>query len=246
MDGASGIGGLISVDGSGASNGSTLELKGRVKGDQMKLAKGGSPARRPVEFDFTVNHDLRRGAGSLQRGEVHVGSAVAALTGTYVTHGESAVLHANLSGSGMPIPELEAMLPALNIVLPQGSSLQGGTATMKASVEGPLDHLASKGFVSLDRTRLAGFDLGGKMAVIEMLAGIRRSPNTEIEMLRANFATNLEGTSIDDLKLIAPAIGELTGAGIISAAHALDFKMRVTLHTGGVVMAAMGQRGRRS
>jgi AsmA protein len=243
IDAATGMGGLISVDGTGASNGSNLELKGRVKADQLKLARGGSPARRAVEFDFTVNHDLQRGAGSLQRGAVHIGSAVAALSGTYVTHGESAVLHANLSGSGMPIPELEAMLPALNIVLPQGSSLQGGTATVKVAVEGPLDRLAAKGFVSLDNTRLAGFDLGGKMAVIEMLAGIKRSPNTEIETLRANVATNPESTSIDDLKLIAPAIGELTGAGVISAAHALDFKMRVTLHTGGVVMTALGQRG---
>src|SRR5258708_18228586 len=176
MDGASGIGGLISVDGSGASNGSNLELKGRVTADQLKLAKGGSPARRAVEFDFTVNHDLRRGAGSLHRGEVHIGSAVAALTGTYATHGQSAVFNANLSGSAMPIPELEAMLPAVNIVLPQGSSLQGGTATVKVAMEGALDRLAAKGSVSADRTQLAGFDLGGKMAVIEMLTGIRRSP----------------------------------------------------------------------
>jgi AsmA protein len=243
MAAASGIGGIISVDGSGASDGNNLEVKGRVKADQLKLAKGGSPAHRSVAFDFTVNHDLRRGVGSLHRGEVHVGSAVAALTGTYATRGESTTLNANLSGSGMPIPELEAMLPALNIVLPQGSSLQGGTASVHLTVAGPFDRLSARGSMSLDHTRLAGFDLGGKMAVIEMLAGIKRSPNTDIETLRANVATNPENTNIDDLKLVAPAVGELTGAGVISASHALDFKMRVTLHTSGVLMAAMGQRG---
>ena len=84
-----------------------------------------------MEFDFTVDHDLRHGAGSLRRGDVHIGSAVATLTGTYAQHGESTILNANLSGHGMAIPELEALLPALNVELPQGSSLQGGTATVR-------------------------------------------------------------------------------------------------------------------
>jgi AsmA protein len=242
-DASWGIGGLISVDGTVASNGSSLEVKGRVKADQLKLAKGGSPARRLVELDLTVDHDLRRGAGSVRRGDVHIGSAVASLTGTYAQHGESTILNANLSGPGMPISELEAMLPSLNIELPQGSSLQGGTASVKLAVAGPLDRLTSKGSLSLDHTRLSGFDLGSKMAVIEMLAGIRRSPNTDIETLSGNVATNPESISVDDLKLVAPAVGELTGAGVISASHVLDFKMRVTLHTSSVVIAAIGQKG---
>src|SRR6266478_6303536 len=154
MEASSGMGGFLSVDGSGSSNGSNLELKGRVKADQLKLARGGSPARRPVEFDFTVDHDLRRGAGALRRGDVHIGAAVASLTGTYAEHGESTTLNANLSGHGMPIPELEAMLPALNIELPQGSSLHGGTANVKVAVGGTFDRLTAKGFLSLDHTRL--------------------------------------------------------------------------------------------
>jgi AsmA protein len=243
MDSSSGIGGLVSVDGGATSNGGNLEVRGRVKADRLKLAKGGSPARRSVAFDFTVDHDLLHGSGSLRRGDVHIGSAVATLTGTYARHGESSILNANLSGRGMPIPELEAMLPALNVELPQGSSLQGGTASVKLAVAGALGHLTAKGSLSLDHTRLTGFDLGSKMAVVEMLAGIKRSPNTDIETLSANVATNPESTSIDGLTLVAPAIGELTGAGVIGANHALDFKMRVTLHTSGVVMAAVGHNG---
>jgi AsmA protein len=243
MDASSGIGGLLSVDGSGTSNGSNLEVRGRVKADQLKLAKGGSPAGRPVEFDFTIDHDLRHGAGSLSRGDVHVGSAVATLTGTYAEHGESTMLNANLSGRDMAIPEFEALLPALHLELPQGSSLQGGTVSVKLAVAGALDSLTVKGSLSLDHTRLTGFDLGSKMAVVEVLAGIKRSPNTEIETLSGNVATNPETTSIDDFKLVAPAVGELTGAGVINASHALDFKMRVTLHTSGVVIAGMGHKG---
>ena len=99
------------------------------------------------------------------------------------------------------------------------------------------------GFLQLSNTRLTGFDLGSKMSTIERLAGIKGGPDTDIQTLSANVKTGEEGTSIDDLKFIAPAIGELVGAGNISPQHALDFKMRVTLHTSGAVMTALGQRG---
>ena len=49
-----------------------------------------------------------------------------------------------------------------------------------------------------------------------------------------------DGTRADGIQLIAPAIGELSGDGTVSAAHALDFKMRARLHTSGA-MAAIGQ-----
>ncbi len=198
---------------------------------------------RPLEVDFTIAHDLLKGSGTVSRGDVHIGKAVASVTGTYVRRGEAVILNAHLSGPSMPVEELEAMLPALNIVLPSGSSLQGGTAVAKVNVEGPIERLAAAGFLGLNNTRLTGFDLGSRMATIEKLAGIKGGPNTEIETLSANVKTGDDGTSIDDLKLIAPAIGELAGGGTINPEHALDFKMRVTLHTSGALMTALGQRG---
>lgn len=243
VDPASGIAGLVSVDGSGDSNGKRLEVKGRVKAEKIKLTKGGSPAGRPFEFDFTLDHDLMKGSGVLQRGDVHIGKAAANLTGTYVRRGEAVVLNVNLAGSNMPVSELEAMLPALNIQLPRGSTLQGGTAMAKVNVEGPYDNLAAAGTMGMSDTRLTGFDLGSKMAVIETLAGIKGGPNTEIQTFSVTFKTANEATTVEDIKLIAPAIGELAGAGTVSAAHALDFKMRVAVHTGGALMTTIGQRG---
>ena len=40
---------------------------------------------------------------------------------------------------------------------------------------------------------------------------------------------------VENISVIAPAIGQLNGAGTISPANALDFKMRANLHTGGVL-----------
>ena len=44
-----------------------------------------------------------------------------------------------------------------------------------------------------------------------------------------------EGMSAGNIKLIAPAIGEMGGGGTVSPANALDFKMSVAVHTGGVM-----------
>ena len=241
IDPAAGIAGLASVDGTAESDGKKISTKGHVKAEQVKLVKGGSPAGRPLEFDFTLHHDLTTRTGALAQGDIYVGKARASLTGTYAPHGESVALKANLTGNEMAVQELEAILPALNIVLPAGSSLQGGTALAKLSVEGPLDNLVSAGTLGLNNIKLAGFDLGKKMAVIESLAGIKSSPTTEIQVLSANVKNSNDGSVIENLKLVATEIGELSGGGTVSPSKALDFKMRVAVKSG-LLPAALGAR----
>ena len=113
-----GVGGLLSFDGNGDSRGDTVQATGRVKLEKLKLTKTGSPAPNPVELDFVVQHNLRKHSGQVSRGDIHIGKAVASLTGSYSEQGESTVLNMNLSGPDMPMPELAAMLPAMGIVLP--------------------------------------------------------------------------------------------------------------------------------
>jgi AsmA protein len=236
---ATGFSGLVSIDGTVASTGHQAQVKGNIKADELVLAKGGSPAKKSVAFDFDVDHDMDKHAGALRRGQVHIGAATASLTGTYRTEGDTTLLNMKLSGPSMPIPELQAMLPALDIVLPAGSSLQGGTAAANFTVTGPTDRLVVDGSASLNNTRLAGFDLGTKMRIVTQLAGIKNGPNTDIQNFSANVHIDPEGTRTDNISLIAPEIGELSGAGTVSASHALDFKMTAKVHTGGV-LAVMG------
>jgi AsmA protein len=146
----------------------------------------------------------------------------------------------NLSGPNMSVPELAEMLPALGVVLPSGSSLQGGTARARLALEGPTGQLVTSGSLSLNNTRLADFNLGSKLSTIENLAGIQTGRDTDIQTLSANVRVSPDGTRADSIQLIAPAIGELSGDGTVSAAHALDFKMRARLHTS-AMMAAIGQ-----
>ncbi len=239
---SAGLAGLLSVNGIAAWNGRTLYLNGHLKGEQLKLAKNGSPAREPVEFDFEVNHDIRKRSGVLRRGEIHIGSAAVSLTGTYVAQGEVGAVNMSLSGPEMPVPQLAAMLPAFGVVLPAGSSLQGGTASAKLSFAGPVEALVTDGSLGLSNTRLTGFDLGSKMSTVEKLAGIKTGPNTEIETLAATVHWAPDGSTIQDIKFVAPALVELSGGGTISPSQALDFKMRATLHTGGAALAMLGAK----
>jgi AsmA protein len=230
------LAGLVSLDGSGESDGTTLHVKGKVKAEKLKLARNGTPAARTVEFDFAVHHNLRTHAGVLQQGDIHIGAAPAHLTGNYAEQGESVVINMKLSGPNMPVQELEAMLPSLGIVLPAGTSLQGGAASANLSMQGPADRLVSDGDLAV-----VGFDLSKRMSTIEKLAGIKSGPDAEIQTLSAIVRSAPDGISAQAMKLIVPAIGEVTGAGTISPANALDFKMTAMVHTSGL-LAAVGNK----
>ena len=229
------IAGLVWFEGSGSSDGRILQAAGKLKAEKLKLAKNGSPATRPVEFDFAAQHDLQKHSGTLRQGDFHIGGATAHLTGIYAEQGESMVLNMKLVGPTMPVPELETLLPALGVVLPAGSRLEGGTASVMLAMEGPANRLVTSGSLALNNTRLTGFDLPKKMAGIEKLAGIRGGPDTEIETLSAGVRVSPEGASAQDMKLVVPAMGELSGAGTVSPANDLDFKMRATVHTSGLL-----------
>jgi AsmA protein len=113
--------------------------------------------------------------------------------------------------------------------------LQGGTVIANVAVEGPTDKLISSGSIAVQKTRLAGFDLGSRMNTVAKLTGIKISPDTDFDNLSANIHADPAGVRIDTISVVAPAIGELSGAGIVSPANALDFKMTAKLHTGGVL-----------
>jgi len=230
-----GFDGVVSIDGNAASSGPELHLKGAIEVAQLKLAKGGKPAAKTVSFDFALDHDLRQRSGTLTRGDVHIGKAKAELTGTYRVENNATVLHVKLVARAMEVEELAAMLPALNIVLPMGSSLQGGTASANVTVDGVTDKLVSDGTLALQKTRLAGFDLGSKMNLVAKLTGIKINPDTAFDNISAGVHSGPEGMKVENISVIAPTIGELSGAGTVSTANVLDFKMNAKLHTGGVL-----------
>lgn len=235
------LGGLVTFKGSGESDGILMHLTGMVRADRLKVVKQGTPATRPVEFDVTAQHNLRKHSGVLRQGDIHIGSARAHLTGSYAEQGESVILDMKLSGPEMPVQELESLLPALGVVLPAGASLQGGTASANLTMQGPADRLVTSGSLALTNTRLTGFDLPQKIATVEKWAGIKASPDTEIQNASLNVRQSPQGTEAQDVSLVVPAIGELSGAGTVSPENALAFKMSAIVHTSGLA-AVVGNK----
>ena len=52
-----------------------------------------------------------------------------------------------------------------------------------------------------------------------------------------------EGTTVRDIRVVAPAVGELTGSGTISPQHELNFQMRATVKATSHILTAIGQKG---
>jgi AsmA protein len=231
------LAGVVSFDGGGQSGTNGIELNGKLKIDKLKVSARGTPATRVLELDFHVAHDLKKRSGRVHRGDIHFGKAVTRLVGTYVPQGDSLAVDMTLDGPQMPVAELEGLLPALGIVLPNGTSLQGGSAGVKATIQGPIDSLLIAGSIHMNDTRLTGFNLSNKMSGIEKLAGIKAGPDTEIQELSGNVKVAPDGIMTDSLKLVVPAIGDVSGSGTVNPDNTLNFKMLAAVHTGGLAAA---------
>jgi AsmA protein len=236
MDPAAGISGIADFDGTVTSDGHEAKTNGTLKATNLQVVKKGSPAGRPVQLTYTVNFDLAKETGTIPQGEITMGKAVAHLTGTYDAHGQVTSVKLKIIGQNMPVDDLEAMLPALGVVLPPKSQLKGGVLNTAMNVEGPVDKLVTVGNVKMENTTLANFNLGSKMSAISALSGKTSTGNdTTIQNFSSNVRVAPDGTKADDINLTVPSIGVVTGAGVVSPANELAFKLSANLAGMGAV-----------
>jgi AsmA protein len=135
-----------------------------------------------------------------------------------------------LNGSQLPVKDMEGLLPAVGVVLPAGASLQSGTLNTNMALDGPVDRLVTNGTVQLTNARLAGYDLASKMKSLSALSALQSSSSdTVIQNLSSNVRIAPEGIRADNLNLLIPALGSLTGNGTIGNNNALDFHMLAQL-----------------
>ncbi len=246
LDPSSGIAGLLDYTGKLESDGKVAHSSGKATVAKLRVAKGGAPARTPVTLDYATEYDYKRQAGSLTRGNILTGKSTAKLTGTYDTRGESTVVHMKLNGSHLPVDDVEGLLPAFGVVLPSGASLRGGTVDANLSLDGPIDRLVTSGPINVSNTTLAGYNLASKMSAISALAGMRGGSDTTIQTLSSNLHVSPEGIRTDNLNIVVPSIGTVTGSGTISPSNALNYKMTAKLSSGGMLggvsqIASFGQ-----
>jgi AsmA protein len=226
IDPAAGISGMADLDANLKSNGRTANINGNLKATNLQVVKKGSPAGRPVDVKFGIAHDLVKQTGDIRQCDISMGQAVSHLTGTYDVHGKVTVVNLKLNGQNMPVDDLEAMLPAVGVVLPPKATLKGGHLDVNLASSGAVDKLVSTGSVKMQNTQLANFDLGQKMAAISAISGKNTGNDTTIQNFSSDVKMAPAGTAANNINLTVPAIGVLTGDGTVSPTNELAFKMK--------------------
>ncbi|HEX4002426.1 MAG TPA: AsmA family protein [Candidatus Acidoferrales bacterium] len=248
VDASSGLAGLIDFTGDLASDGQQMTSKGTLKADKIKAVAGGSPSKVPVNVDYNTAYDLKKQSGVLTTGDVHIGSALAHLTGSYDTSGAAAKVDMKLTGQAMPVPDLEGILPAVGVTLPSGAALTSGGLNLNLTITGPVDRLVVAGPVDLSNGKLSGFNLKSKLGALSSFPGLGGGggggSDTEIQKLSATIHFDPSGTQADDLLVIVPSIGTVTGTAHVSASGQLNCKMSAKLAGGmGTVTSALTSFG---
>jgi AsmA protein len=241
MGSDSGLGGVLDYKGKVISDGRKLTSDGTAKATKLRLVKAGTAATQPVEVEYHSEYDLARDQGTIEKTNIKTGKSVAHLAGTYGKRGASTDLDLKLTGEGLSVQDLEGLLPAMGVVLPPGSSLQGGTASANLNLRGPAEKLVTTGNVDIANARLAGFSLGQGLSSVAALAGIRSGSDTTIQKFASNLRIAPEGTHLDNVDLVVPELGTITGNGTIGANGALDFHLVAKLANGGGAVGALTQ-----
>lgn len=245
---ASGIAGVVGFDGTLKSNGSQATAVGVMTGKQMKFARNGRPAPMTITVKHAVDYDLASQTGTIRQGDIAIGSALAHLTGTFQDRGETEVVNLRLNAPNMPVNEVQAALPAAGVILPSGSKLNGGTLSADLAITGDLEHLVITGPVRVSNSQLANFNLGEKLGALSAFTGKAvSSPNTSIQNASLDARVAPEGMRANNINLNVPALGVITGAGTMSPAGALSFRMVANLQggmAGGLMKVASAGTGK--
>ena len=200
-----------------------------------------------MDVDYETSYDLNKETGSLKQGDVHIGKALAHLTGTYDTAGATTRVQMKMNGQSMPVADLEGILPAAGVTLPSGASLTAGSLDLNLAISGPVDKLVIVGPVNLSNGKLSGFNLKSKLGALGSFAGLGGGgggSDTDIQKLSTNLHVDPSGTQANDLDIVVPSIGTVTGTANVSPTGQLNCKMSAKLAGGiGGVTSALTSFG---
>ena len=238
---SSGIRGIVDLKANVKSDGKVAKLDATGTGTRLALVPAGTAAKVPVGLDLAADYSLQKQTGTLTKGIVKIGNSPANIAGTFDMSGTTTKANMKVDANNLAIGDVEGILPAIGVILPSGANLQGGTATAHATSVGPMNALVTTGSVKVENTKLTGFDLGSKMSAVAKLAGITSSSETPIQQFSTDLRMAPAGMQADNIKLIAPTIGVLSGAGTISPRNELNFKMSAELQGSNNAIGALAQ-----
>jgi AsmA protein len=232
--------GLVDLDANVTSDGTRADVDAKMTGNKMCLAAGCTPTATPIGINLKANYLLSDQMANLSGGQIVLGSSAANLSGTVDLKGATPQVNARIDAASLPVNQIVSVLPALGIVLPPGAKLEGGTASVKATAVGPIGALIVKGRVGLQNSKVTGYDLGSQMSAVTKLSGINVGKETVIQEFAADVQHSPADSRADNILLVLPGIGRLTGAGTMGKQNDLNFAMKAQVD---ISKSAVGQIG---
>jgi AsmA protein len=196
----------------------------------LKLRKGAIAAARPIDLAYSGVHRLRENTGEIQDATIQVSDTAIHVNGTYQIaemDTKDAALNLKITGQNLPMDDLQVLMAAAAVRLPNGSLLKGGTVTMDLAVTGQEKLLVIAGPITVENTCLVGFDVGSKIHGIAALSGVETGETTQFKKLSMNVRVTNSGTAASKIDAEILAMGEASGGGAISPDDQLDFKLVV-------------------
>ena len=236
-----GFSGLFDFSGDLNSDANIAQSKGKASIANLKLVAGGTPAEKPVSLDYNLRYNLINKTGTLADATVGFGQAAMRLYGNFDAGGDVANIKMTLKGSGIPVDEFQEFLPPLGLMLPKGAALAGGTLDAEIACEGFLNDPVMDGSAEITGTALTGFNLGDKIAPVASFAGLKSDMDTQIEKLSVSMRWTATEITINDIHLVVPALGEISGNGTISPEQELDLDMRIAVSNGVLTSLTKGK-----
>jgi AsmA protein len=106
-------------------------------------------------------------------------------------------------------------------------------------MQGPIDRMIISGPINVTNTRVSGFNLKSRASALSALAGVPSAADLIIQALNSKLRVAPEGIRADDILLVVPSVGSITGNGTIGGNNTLDFRMRAKLEGGGNLIAGV-------
>jgi AsmA protein len=226
IDPKSGISGMGSSDITIKSNGNTQTVEGTLSATGMKFSAGGEPLPGVVSIRHRAEMNLQQDRLKIMQADLAIGSAIFHTTGEVDKLFDEETLNCEFATSSAPMDQVEALIRALNIKMPLGSRLQGGTMSAKLAITGTAAAPVASGPVQVANSTLAGFNLGQQLGSVAGFAGKEASsPDTHFSSLVFDLKASLAGFELNSMDMQIPSVGEAKGAGTISPDRLLDFKL---------------------
>jgi AsmA protein len=225
LDPGAGIAVVANVTAHASSDGNAVHSRGTVHMQGLQLTKTGAPSPLPIDLTYDVTHQMDDNTGQVQQASIGLGTSTIHISGNYRLTGEDPWVDLKVAAAAVPIDELQSLMTAAGVKLPNGSQLKGGTLTLDLEVTGAANALAITGPVELDNAQLVGFDLGSKIAGIASMGGVKTGTTTTIQTMNFNLQASNAGIQVSDIDGSILGMGRSTGSGTISPAGALSFRL---------------------